>query len=97
MNDIMVTPHPTTHLDSLKEITGKADAESFLFEMVSGGRRFIYSGDLGSPEDLHDVLLEPADLLICELATFFSGGTRCGAARSTGGNALSDSSRLRLG
>jgi ribonuclease BN (tRNA processing enzyme) len=70
MNDIMVTPHPTTHLNGLKEITGKADVESFLFEMVSGGKRFIYSGDLGSPEDLHDVLQEPADLLICELAHF---------------------------
>jgi ribonuclease BN (tRNA processing enzyme) len=30
----------------------------------------VYSGDLGSPKDLHAILEKPVDLLICELAHF---------------------------
>jgi ribonuclease BN (tRNA processing enzyme) len=70
MDDVAVTPHPTTHLEGFKTMTGRADITSFLFEIVSGERRFVYSGDLGSPHDLHDVLQKPVDLLICELAHF---------------------------
>jgi ribonuclease BN (tRNA processing enzyme) len=70
LDGISVTPHPTTHLEGLRKITGNADVESFLFEIAGEGRRFVYSGDLGSPNDLHDVLQEPIELLICELSHF---------------------------
>ncbi len=33
-------------------------------------RRFVYSGDLGSPSDLNEVLKTPLDLLVCELSHF---------------------------
>jgi ribonuclease BN (tRNA processing enzyme) len=65
-----VLPHHTTHLDKTREKTGNASIESFLFEILAAGKRFIYSGDLGSARDLSGVLSEPADLLICELAHF---------------------------
>jgi ribonuclease BN (tRNA processing enzyme) len=67
---VTVQPHHTTHLDQTREKTGNAAIESFLFEILATGKRFIYSGDLGSAQDLSGVLSEPADLLICELAHF---------------------------
>ncbi len=70
MDNIRVRPFPTTHLDDLGKRTGKGDLEAFLFEVTAEERRFVYSGDLGSPSDLSDVLKEPVELLICELAHF---------------------------
>jgi ribonuclease BN (tRNA processing enzyme) len=70
MDDINVTPYATTHLEGFRKMTGKLDIESFLFEIGAGGKRFVYSGDLGSPTDLHEVMRKPVDLLICELAHF---------------------------
>jgi ribonuclease Z len=70
LEDITVTPHPTTHLNGFREMTGNLDIESFLFEIIAAGKRFVYSGDLGSPADLRGVLEKPVDLLICELAHF---------------------------
>jgi ribonuclease BN (tRNA processing enzyme) len=70
MDDIRVRPFLTTHLNDFRTMTGNADIEAFLFEITAAGRRFVYSGDLGSPADLNEVLKEPVDLLICELAHF---------------------------
>ncbi|HEY5704282.1 MAG TPA: MBL fold metallo-hydrolase [Terrimicrobiaceae bacterium] len=70
LGHLTVCPHPTTHLDNTREKTGNAAIESFLFEILAAEKRFVYSGDLGSAEDLRGVLDEPVDLLICELAHF---------------------------
>jgi ribonuclease BN (tRNA processing enzyme) len=70
LDDVTVLPHPTTHLDHTREKTGNPAIESFLFEILAAGKRFIYSGDLGSAHDLNDVLSNPVDLLVCELAHF---------------------------
>jgi len=70
LDDMTVWPHPTTHLDRTREKIGNLAIESFLFEILSAGKRFVYSGDLGSAEDLRGVLDKPVDLLICELAHF---------------------------
>jgi ribonuclease BN (tRNA processing enzyme) len=70
LDEVTVVPHPTTHLDHTREKTGNATIESFLFEILATGKRFIYSGDLGAAQDLDAVLRTPADLLICELAHF---------------------------
>ncbi|HEY5813395.1 MAG TPA: ribonuclease Z [Terrimicrobiaceae bacterium] len=70
LDEITVRPYPTTHLSGLKEMTGNLAIESFLFEILASGKRIVYSGDLGSPEDLRSILAKPMDLLICELAHF---------------------------
>src|SRR4029434_1234329 len=44
--------------------------ESFRLESTAAERRFVYSGDLGAPSDLKEILKEPLDLLICELSHF---------------------------
>jgi ribonuclease BN (tRNA processing enzyme) len=70
LNDMTVWPHPTRHLDGIRKRTGNLAIESFLFEILWAEKRFVYSGDLGSAEDLRRVLDKPMDLLICELAHF---------------------------
>jgi ribonuclease BN (tRNA processing enzyme) len=66
---LTVTPHPTTHLDRMKARRPEASgAEAFLLEVECDGRRLVFSGDLGSAEDLRVVLGRPLDLLVCELA-----------------------------
>ncbi|MGB8464814.1 MAG: ribonuclease Z [Terrimicrobiaceae bacterium] len=68
LGGITVFPRPTTHLEIAREQIGNRQVESFLFEILGEGKRLIYSGDLGSAEDLRGLLDKPADLLICELA-----------------------------
>ncbi len=63
-----VTPHYTTHLARLREVSGYQEVESFLLDICDAGRRLVYTGDLGAASDLVPVLSEPIDLLICELA-----------------------------
>ncbi len=70
LDGMTVRPYPTTHLDRTREKIGNLAIESFLFEVLAAGKRFIYSGDLGSAEDLRSVVEKPVDLLICELAHF---------------------------
>ena len=70
MDTLAVRPFPTTHLDGLRKLTGNDQVESFLFEITAAERRFVYSGDLGAPSDLNEILKEPLDLLICELSHF---------------------------
>lgn len=69
IKDVTVVPRLTTHLARRAE----AGVESFLFDITIGGKRIVYSGDLGAPSDLRSVLDAPADLLICELAHFSIG------------------------
>jgi len=68
MSDLSVTPWYTTHLDRIRERTGRADLESFYFVINAAGKRVIYSGDIGSPADLTPALQDPVDVLICEMA-----------------------------
>jgi ribonuclease BN (tRNA processing enzyme) len=70
LDGMTVSPRPTTHLDRTRERIGNRNVEAFLFEILGEGKRLIYSGDLGSAEDLRGVLDQPADLVICELAHF---------------------------
>lgn len=64
--DLNVTPQRTTHVAMR---AGSSDGpESFLFEIAGAGKRFVYSGDIGSADDLDPVLEAPIDLLVCELA-----------------------------
>ncbi len=68
---VRVTPHRTTHLDSIRRIGGERRGiacEPFLFEMGANGKRLVYSGDLGSARDLEPALDGPLDLLVCECA-----------------------------
>jgi ribonuclease Z len=66
--DLTITPHPTTHLDRIRETLGDPLIECFLFDIRHPQRRVVYSGDLGAASDLEPVLKDPIDLLICELA-----------------------------
>ncbi len=65
---LSVAPHPTTHLDRIREALGDPAIESFLFDIRHAEGRLVYSGDLGAAPDLLPVLSEPIDVLICELA-----------------------------
>lgn len=72
VGDVRVTAHPTTHLDSLRQILGGRhpglcfDAFSFLFEI--GDRRIAHTADIGSVDDLGPLLREPLSTLVSELA-----------------------------
>jgi ribonuclease BN (tRNA processing enzyme) len=70
MDTVEVSPFPTTHLEGLRKLTGNDQVESFLFAITVAERRIVYSGDLGAPSDLTEVLKAPLDLLICELSHF---------------------------
>lgn len=73
VNDVQVTPHRTTHLDSLKkhfQSRYPGEYAAYCFQIVAGKRRIAHSADIGAPEDLEPLLKEPVDLLVCELAHF---------------------------
>lgn len=66
---------PTTHLDGLRGLIEPDARDRFLayslsFDWPKSGRRFVFSADLGRPEDLDAALTAPCDLLVCELAHF---------------------------
>jgi len=70
---VQVTPHRTTHLDSIRRIAGDKHGiacEPFLYELAANGKRTAYSGDLGEAGDLLSVLDRPLDLLVTECAHF---------------------------
>lgn len=70
---LRVTPHPTTHLESLRQSFQKKHPAAFAaysFLIEGEGRRIAHSADLGAPEDLAPLLKKPLDLLVCELAHF---------------------------
>jgi ribonuclease BN (tRNA processing enzyme) len=69
----VVKPFPTTHLDGLREIIDPAATDRFkVFSLAAecGGRRVVFSSDLGSPADLEEPLAAPCDVLVCELSHF---------------------------
>ena len=72
---LRVTINPTSHLDGLRELIDPAATDRFRAYSLAfdwrGGKRLIYSADLGRPEDMAALLKEtPCDLLVCELAHF---------------------------
>ena len=73
LGSITVTPHPTTHLDRLRQkfqskYPGRYEAFCFLLE--AGDKTIAHSCDLGSPSDLAPLLAMPVDLLVCEVSHF---------------------------
>ncbi|MDX2226329.1 MAG: MBL fold metallo-hydrolase [Verrucomicrobiae bacterium] len=70
---VTVTPHPSTHLEQIKQIVRKslnAPCEAYCFEIQSRRHRIGFSADIGVPQDLEPLVSKPLDLLICELAHF---------------------------
>lgn len=64
---------PTTHLRGLSERLGGPSAgrfEVYGLDVSCGGRRVVFSSDLGAPSDLAPVLRAPCDVLVCELSHF---------------------------
>lgn len=71
---LRVTPYHTTHLEALKQrfadlYPGRFD--SFCFLLERGRLRVGHSADLGSVEDLRELVREPLDVLVCELSHFY--------------------------
>lgn len=70
---VWVTPFASTHLDGLKKlIDPTADDRFKVFSLTAetGGRRAVFSSDLGAPADLAQPLAQPCDVLVCELSHF---------------------------
>lgn len=64
---------PTSHLRGLRERIDPRAArgfEVFGLDMRCGGKRIVFSSDLGSAEDLLPVVASPCDALVCELSHF---------------------------
>lgn len=71
--DVSVRPFPTTHLEGLRSIIEPAALhrfEIFGLDVDCGGKRVIFSSDLGEPEDLSPALSSGCDVLVCELSHF---------------------------
>jgi len=64
LGELSVLPRRTSHLPAGE---GK---EAFLLDISEADRRLVYTGDLGSVDDLDGVLSRPMDLLVCELCHF---------------------------
>lgn len=64
----------TTHLDGLRRLFAKSHQSvqfnAFSILATGKGKRFGYSGDIGSPQDLLPMCEKPLDLLAVELAHF---------------------------
>ena len=70
---VEVATFPTTHLRGLQakiDPQAKERFEIFGLDARCGGRRVVFSSDLGSPADLAPVLSTPCDVLVCELSHF---------------------------
>ncbi|MHC4712647.1 MAG: MBL fold metallo-hydrolase [Planctomycetota bacterium] len=69
--EVTVRAHPTTHMEQYRPlVTGdpsrsSIDCQSFSFEAERGGRRTLYSGDVGSVEDLLPIAAG-VDVLVLE-------------------------------
>jgi ribonuclease BN (tRNA processing enzyme) len=65
-----ITPTPTTHLQSLVDRFGNGRFHAFSFAVRHPNFEFVFSGDLGAPNDLARPLKTGTDLLVCEIAHF---------------------------
>ena len=68
---IKITPHPTTHLETLRQHFQKKylqGFEAFSFVLETEDTRIAHSGDIGAVADLEPLLAQPLDLFCCELA-----------------------------
>ena len=73
VNNVRVTPHRTTHLESLRKTFQNDHPQEFAafsFLLESDRLRVAHSADLGAPADLAPLVEQPLDLLVCELAHF---------------------------
>ena len=64
----------TTHLASTKAMFGKGNPgvgfDSYSLLLEAGGKRVVYSGDIGEPSEVAPLCVKPVDVLIVELAHF---------------------------
>lgn len=70
---VRITPVAGTHLDEVQKRRGLKPSRrlvAYLFLIEYGQVRIAHSSDLGSPNDLVQLLGKPLDLLVCELAHF---------------------------
>ena len=69
-DDFRLTAHETTHLHKLAPLVEQIDAENRLqchsFQIDVGGRRLLYSGDIGGIEDIRPYL-DGCDYVVTEL------------------------------
>jgi ribonuclease BN (tRNA processing enzyme) len=68
--DCEITATPTTHLQQLVERFGDGRFHAFSFAIQHSEFEFVFSGDLGTPDDLAEPLKAGTDLLVCEIAHF---------------------------
>ena len=72
IGNVRVRVRRTTHLDAARDDFAQDhpqvgfDAFSLLLE--GGGKRVVYSGDIGGPRDLIPLLQKPVDVLVVEIA-----------------------------
>lgn len=72
-SDVVVQTFSTTHLEGLRRLIEPETSRRFKvfgLDIHCGGRRVVFSSDLGSPQDLAPVLENPCDVLVCELSHF---------------------------
>jgi ribonuclease BN (tRNA processing enzyme) len=68
--DCQIKPTPTTHLQSLVDRFGNGRFHAFSFAIRHSDFEFVFSGDIGVPDDLAKPLKAGTDLLVCEIAHF---------------------------
>jgi ribonuclease Z len=71
--EVKITPHPTSHLESLRQAyQAKYPAEfaAFSFVLETGQGRIAHTADLGAVKDLDPLVAQPLDVLVCELAHY---------------------------
>lgn len=72
LGEVTVTPHPTSHLDSLRRMLQPRHPgmcfEAFGFVFATANRRWGHTADIGAVSDLGPLLREPLATLVCELA-----------------------------
>jgi len=74
--DVVAAPFHTTHLKGLQRIISPEETgrfEVFGLDIHAGGKRIVFSSDLGNPSDLSATLDSPCDVLVCELSHFSPG------------------------
>lgn len=62
-----ITPRPSTHLAGARALPGGPRPAAYSLDLRAGGRRIVYSGDLGTASDLAWAAAERCDLLVCEI------------------------------